>query len=156
MVLPADQVGEAGRERLVGDEILREDRERAQEQQHAGHQDELRHRLAQQFVRLVRADQRDDAAEEERDGGVEQRDREPGREQAEDEAARLAHVMPVEARQAFRRRAWRHRAGGLQQALEDPEQHRAAMDPRGAGGQTKLLSVRAGMSGLLGCVRAAR
>ena len=80
----------------------------------------------------------------------------PAANRHEHEPARLAHEMPVEARQRFRRRARRHRARGGQPVLEEPEQHANRDGPARAGGQTNLPSGGAGMSPPLGYSAAMR
>ena len=54
---------------------------RARDQQHQRHADELRPVIVQQRPRLVAGDQRDDAADEDRDRRVENRDDKAGDEQ---------------------------------------------------------------------------
>ena len=85
MILPAHHVGEAGIDRLVGDHVLDRLQAGAQDQQHHRHADELRPGIAQADLGLERGEQRDDAADEDRDRGIEH-----GGDRADDELEDIA------------------------------------------------------------------
>ena len=118
VVLPADTVRDIGRYRLIGHEVLRGERERPQHQQHQCHAEQVRPEFLEQLVRLVRRDERHDAADEHRNHGVEQRDHETGSEQAKQQAARLPGEMPIERHQPGRRLGLSGRGSRFQRPLE--------------------------------------
>jgi hypothetical protein len=99
VILPADQVADIGGDRLVGHDVLRRQRKRAQQQEHERHRAEDRPELVEELVRLARRDERDDAAHEHRDQRIEHRHAEAGDEQPDEQALGLAGKMPIEADQ---------------------------------------------------------
>ena len=122
VVLPADAVGDVGGDRLVHHQMLGDEGERAQHQQHGGHAGKHRPGLgAAESPASVLGDQRHDLADEHRDGDVEQRDDKADGEQAEEQALRLAGEMPIERHQPGRRHRLLGDRRGLQQAFEKAE-----------------------------------
>ena len=113
MVLPAHQVCQPGDQRLVADQMLHQMRERPQHQEQHRHQQQLRHRLLPDRLLLLLGNQRHDPADADRDRGVEQRHRQTGHEQRNQQPRDLAHVMPVEAPQRMGGAEQRRRAVGL-------------------------------------------
>ena len=103
VVLPADHVGDIGRDRLVGDEILSRDRKRPADQQHRRHAGKDVPLLRDQRLRIAGGDQRHHVAHEHGDGGVEQRDHEARDEQHREQPFGLPGKMPIEADQRRRR-----------------------------------------------------
>ena len=121
VALPADPVRDVGGDRLVGDQRLGHHRDRARDQQHECHQQKQRPEFLEQLVRRVRRQQGDDAPDEHRDHGVEQRDHETGGEQRQNSRLRLARIMPIEREQARRRLRALRRLRGFQLPLEKSE-----------------------------------
>ena len=126
MALPARQVGEAGDQRLVGDQRRGEMRDRPQHQQQQRHPEELPAGGLPDGVRRLRGHQRGDAADKDRDRRIEQRDDEPGHEQRAQQTGDLPHEMPIEADKRVRaaelgRRYVRRLLGRLDQAFEETE-----------------------------------
>jgi hypothetical protein len=133
VVLPADEVGHAGVDRLVGDEVLHQQGRGAHHQQHADHQQQLAARFGDQRLRRVVGDERDDSPDEHRDRHVEDCDCEACRKQRRHQPGRLTHEMPVEAGQGVRliEGGWRLVGvdlGGLQPGFEKTE-HALGVDP---------------------------
>ena len=145
MALPADQVADIGRDRLVGDHALRGHGERPRHQQHHRHAGEQGPIIGHQPFRPACGQQRDDAADEHRDHRIEQRDHEAGDEQRGQQPLRLAGKVPIERHQRGRRLGGRRQRCGLEHALQEGE-HRAISQmqtrPRGgalpAGGRISL------------------
>ena len=108
-----------GGDGLVGDQGLQQQGHGPQHQQHGDHAQQLRPGLAQQRSRLVVGDQRDDAADEDRNGRIQHRHQEAGHEQRADEPARLARVMPIEGDEPRRRHRILRRRRRLEEALEE-------------------------------------
>jgi hypothetical protein len=121
MALPADEVAEPGGDRLVGDEVLQEERRRPQHQEDEPHEEELHPVVAEQAAGRMARDQRHDAADEDRNGRVERRHREAGEKEQRDQAARLPRIVPVEGEQPGGRRRLRRQRGRLEQTLEETE-----------------------------------
>ena len=74
----------------------------------------------------ARRDQGDDAAHEDRDQRIEQREREAGREQPGEQAFGLARIVPIERDQPGRRLGMRGRGGRRQQPFEQGKHGRLA------------------------------
>ncbi len=122
VVLPADHVGHAGIDDLIGDEELREERRRPHQQEYQRHHQQFRSRLGEQPRGTVSGDQRYDTADEHRDGHIECRDRQAGHKQGADQPSDLAQVMPVETCKPPGRR-FRRCPRGRVKALLDPAKH---------------------------------
>ena len=103
VALPADQVGDIGRDALIGNDVLRGQRQRTQHDQHHRHPEQQVPGLREQGGRVARCDEGHDAADEDRNGDVEQSDDEAGHEQRGEQPFRLARKMPVEGSQRRRR-----------------------------------------------------
>ena len=121
MALPANEVGEAGDDPLVGDQILQQQRRRPRNQQDQRHADELRPIVVQQRARRVGRDQGHDPADKDRDRRVENRHDKAGDEEGGDEVPRLPGVMPIKRPEPSRRRCPGRDGGRLQEAFEKPE-----------------------------------
>ncbi len=128
MTLPADQVGEAGRKRLISDQALQKECARPHEQEHQRHAEELRPVGAQQGPALLAGDQRHHAPDEDGDRRIERRHHEARAEQRDDKPARLPRIMPIEGRETRRRRRFGRQRRRLQQALEETKRRHCHAD----------------------------
>ena len=66
-------------------------------------------------------DQRHDAADEDRDRRIENRDDEPRHEKSDDEVPRLAHIVPIKRREPGGRRRFRRDRRRLQKIFKKIE-----------------------------------
>ncbi len=105
MALPADERGRAGNERVVADRHVAQHDERAHDEHEADHAEQERPLAGERAHAVGRLHERDQAADEERDDGVEQRDEQARREHRAVPALRLANEVPVERDQPLGRRA---------------------------------------------------
>ena len=106
VALPANQIGKAGDDRLIGNQVLHQHRRRADHQQNQRHPEQLRPRVVQHRVRRAARHHRHHAADEYRYRRVEQRHHQASRKQRRHQAAGLTRMMPIErAEEARRRRA---------------------------------------------------
>jgi hypothetical protein len=121
MALPADAVRDVGGDRLIGNHRLGHHRGGTRDQQHECHQQKQRPEFLEQLVRRVRRQQGHHAPDEHRDHGVEQGDHETGGKQRNEQAPRLARIMPIEREQACRRLGALRRLRGFQLPLEKSE-----------------------------------
>ena len=123
VVLPADHVGDVGGDRLVGDEVLRGDGERAHQQHDRRHAGEQVPVPGDKLLRCVLRHQRDDAANEGGNRRIEQRDDETGDEQRDEQPLRLPGEVPVERDKVGRRRVGLRRASRMQRGFKALEEH---------------------------------
>jgi hypothetical protein len=139
MALPANQVANLGGDRLIGHDVLRGQRQRPQHQQHQRHAEQHRPEAGEQRLGRARRDQGDDAAHENRDQRIEQRQRKAGREQSREQAFGLAGKMPIERDQPGRRLGIARDRGRPQQPLEQGKHDRLAkaIAPRGGVGTAR-------------------
>jgi hypothetical protein len=89
-----------GNDGVVAHEAVGEQRERAADEHDERHADEQRQRVAKRREAIGRLHERDEAADEDGDRGVDHRDDDPGDEHRGVEAAGLADEVPVEGEEA--------------------------------------------------------
>jgi hypothetical protein len=114
VILPAHQVGEAGIDRLVGEQVLHRLHAGTQDQQYHGHADELRPRIGEGGLGPQPGQQGHNAADEHRDRRVEHGGDRADDEQRDQQPLHLARVMPIERAQALGRRRIGRQRGRLQ------------------------------------------
>ena len=123
VALPADQVGEAGDDGLVGDQVLQGQRRRPQRRAGSSAMPtSCRHASRSNASGIAARHQRDDAAHEDRDRGVEHSDDKAGGEERQDQPPHLPRIMPVERAQPRRRRGWGGLGSRVELAFEEAEQ----------------------------------
>jgi hypothetical protein len=100
VVLPADAIGDVGRNRLIDQQMLDGERRRTQHQQDDRHAEEPRPGGRQQRFRPAFRHQRHHLANEDRYHHVEQRNDHADRKQANEQRFGLPGEMPIESGQA--------------------------------------------------------
>ena len=116
MRLPADEIGEGRRQRLLDEEVVEDGRDRPRDDDDEGHPGEGPAVVGEHRRRARRLEQVDDRADVAEDRHLDQRHDEADRHQREQHRPHLARVVPVEAERASaaaspRRAAGRDRSG---------------------------------------------
>ena len=103
MALPADETGGARNQHVLADGDVGEHHEGANHQYQRHHRDQQRRLLRQGRMAVGGLHQRNQLADEYRDQGVDQRHRQAGCEHERVPGLGLAHEMPIESEQPWRR-----------------------------------------------------
>ena len=127
VVLPADHVGHARRQRLVHQQIVQGVEQRPQDHRHHGHPQQLGAVLAKEVGAGRRLRQIHQAAEEAEQRNVDQGDDQADHDQHGEDRPDLADVIEVEAQDAVGRWVFRSVLEGVDQVFEAAEQHGASL-----------------------------
>ena len=142
MALPADEVGERAGQRLIGDEIARQDDAGARDQHDQRHAGEPGPGVGQEALRRHRRDEGDDAPHEPRHRCVEDGDEEFDHEQGYKQPLGLPREVPIEREQRLRRHRIGRRLGRIQRLFEQVKHRvsRPLMPQRKARGKAEDIT----------------
>ena len=121
MRLPTDEVGHAGRDGLLCDQIVREARERSSHEHEQRHRQELIAVASEEFVARRVSEHIDQRADEAKHRDFDQRHREPDNHQRDEKRPDLPAKARVIADQRRRGRRLVMRAKRIDAGLEEPE-----------------------------------
>ncbi len=128
--LPADEVGEARRDRLLGQEIVREARQRPDDQHQRRHAEKLEAMAGEDFGPRRRAQHVDQRSGEAEDRGLDERNDEAEHDQRRDQRPDLPAIAQVIGDDGRRRHALVMRAKWVDEAFERSEHGRPWAAPR--------------------------
>ena len=100
VALPADQAGDTRHDRIMADETVYQNSQGSADQHQQRHADQHRDRIVQSGGTRARLHYLHEAADEDRDEGVDQRHRQAGGKQSGIKTLRLADEVPVKRKQA--------------------------------------------------------
>ncbi|MNT02168.1 hypothetical protein D3C72_1366560 [compost metagenome] len=123
MVLPADQVGQARRDRLIGQQVVQAEHQGADQQHHQQHPQQLALVAAEEFGARRGLGHVDQAAEEAEQCHLDQRGEEADHQHCEHQRPDLAQVMGIERQDARGRLDVRAGFEYVDQGFEVAKQH---------------------------------
>jgi hypothetical protein len=132
VALPADHIGDTGRNCLVEHQPLKRRHQRPDNKNEHNQAEDQRGTVGKDLIRRRRCQHLDEFAHENRDGGIGQRHEQAGEDQRNEQAFRLAHEEPVEAQKAFRRIAGGFARRGNDDRLEKAQHEKGSGKGRGS------------------------